>query len=186
MDRLALGEILIRWNPWSLNMYQALNQNELTLTLQQCFLLVQQVTSIHLVYVYAILWASPAPWFHPGPCRNTELQSSGQTNAAASFSWYSVVSSASPPSAPSPDPEESRAWRPGTTLRAPCSWTVLQGHTHRHAEIKWASVWERDTERDKEIELLLFWDFLSLLFCCYSKNSPRHNPESLFMEVSLG
>lgn len=85
----------------------------------------------HLFCICVIMWASPVPWFHPGPCRNIELQSSGQTNAAASFSWCSAVSSASLPSAPSPDPEESRAWTPETTLRAPCSWTALHGHTHR-------------------------------------------------------
>lgn len=32
------------------------------------------------------MYASPVPWFHPGPCKNKELRSSERTSAAASFS----------------------------------------------------------------------------------------------------
>lgn len=82
--------------------------------------------SMHMISALnCCLFASPVLWFRPGPCRNTELQSSGQTSAAASFSWYSAAFSASRPLGPSPDPEESRAWRPETALQAPYSWIVL-------------------------------------------------------------
>lgn len=85
----------------------------------------QQVSISHMCY-----FAIPVLCFHPDPCRNTELRSSGQTSAAASFSWYSAVSWASPPSALSHDPEENRAWKPLSTLREPCFWTALHGYTH--------------------------------------------------------
>ena len=95
----------------------------------------------------AFVLGSPVPWSHPGPCRNTVLQSAAQTNAAASFSWCFVVSSASLPSELSPDPEENRAWKPGTTPQAPCSWTVLDGHTQRVKDVLQAL--QRDRERDR-------------------------------------
>lgn len=82
----------------------------------------------HPVHVW--YFETPAPCSHPGPCRNTEPRSSGRTNAAASSSWCSAVSSASRPSGLSPDPEENMAWRAATAPRAPCFWTALQGHTH--------------------------------------------------------
>lgn len=84
-----------------------------------------QILQLNMFFVYQA--GSPAPCFHPGLCRSTEPRSSERTNAAASFSWYSAASWASPPSVASPDPEESRAWRAETTLQAPCSWIVLHG-----------------------------------------------------------
>lgn len=91
--------------------------------------------------------ALPVPWFHPGPCRNTELHSSRQTNAAANSSWCSVVSSTIQPSELSPDPEESRAGTPVTAPQEPCSWTVL----HRHTCTNKVSLQRKDSLRNQEV-----------------------------------
>lgn len=122
--------------------------------------------------------ASPVPWFHPGPCRNTELRSSAQTNAAASFSWCYAVSSASLPSEPSPDPEESRAWRPELTRRAPCSWTALHRHTNTHTrrdkggDFGINSISMRGRQREQEMQSYLKTEdtcyFVFFLLCCFA------------------
>lgn len=119
----------VEW-PWQ-NIYQALNQSESKHAAALPPGATGDIMYVSCISIFVFGLASPVPWFHPGPCRNKELQPSAQTSAAASFSWYSAVSSASLPSVLSPAPEESRAWTAETTLQAPCSWTVLHGHTRR-------------------------------------------------------